>query len=109
MGALMVRPVTHGLGAGPLDTFIDLGVPLVVLIFMWLCSRRGRRRREEAERRRAAGDRTYYTALGTADLATLVGMLDARSDRTPEDDRLLVDARAELDRRRTTRREHPKN
>lgn len=105
---MMARPVAHGLGAGPLDTFIDLGVPLVVLVVMWLWSRRGRGKREEAERRKASGDPTYYAALGTDDLAALVGMLDARTGRTPEDDRLLMDARAELDRRRLAKREHRK-
>lgn len=96
---MMLRPPAHGVYAGPLDAFVDLGLPLIALLVLWAWSRRGRRKRDEAERRRASGDPTYYTSLPTGDLRALAGLLDARSERTPEDERTLAGARAELERR----------
>lgn len=97
----MYRPATHGTSTGPLDLFVEMGLPLVTLVVLWMLARRRGRGRDEAERRRAAGDPEYYVALGTDDLATLVGMLATRGDVTPEEKRVLAGAQMELERRRT--------
>lgn len=95
----MWAPQPHGALTGPLDAIVELGLPLVALVAFWLYARRGRRSRDEAERRRTAGDPSYYEALATDDLATLVAMLADREERTAEDERILSGARAELGRR----------
>lgn len=96
----MPRPRSHGTFTGPLDLFVEMGLPLVALVVLWMLSRRKGRGRDEAERRRAAGQLEYYVALGTDDLATLVGMLATRGDRTAEEKRVLAGAQMELERRR---------
>lgn len=96
----MAAPAVHGVYSGPLDAFIDLGLPLLGLVVLRLLSRRKGPKRKEAERQRAAGDPEFYRALPTDDLATLVGMLEARTDRGDEDERTLAGARAELGARR---------
>lgn len=93
-------PIAHGAYSGPLDAFVDVGLPLLALVVLWLLSRRKGPKRKEAERRRAAGDPEFYRALPTDDLATLIGMLEARTDRGGEDERTLAGARADLKARR---------
>ena len=95
-----IEPFTVLAHMGGNDWFIELGLPLVVLVGLYFWSQRGdRAKRGAAEARKAAGDTAYFDALPDKDLVNLVDALQQQTDRDANDDTLLAGVRAELARR----------